>query len=293
MCLKPKEEYMRTRYDAPWIIAYSGEGDEPGHRLLRDGCLVVEDDRIAYVGADRPADVDRVVAVDRVIAPGFISTHTHMQESPADKSLAEDIAKRQFWSTSLIDVLPPRGGALTVEDMQACAEYSVAEHLQSGCTTVLQMGEQSRYVADIVERVGMRAYIAESYRSGRWFTRDGRRVEYEWDEAAGRAGLDRATALVEDFAGRANGRITGFLNPAQIDTCTEELLVASAKAAEELDVPVSLHAAQSVSEFLEIRSSSRSPGGTAGRPSSGSTTSDSWGRAPCSVTSSSPRAAPG
>lgn len=243
---------MRTRYDAPWIIAYSGEGDAPGHRLLRDGCLVVDGDRIAYVGTQRPDDVDRIVAVDRVIAPGFISTHTHMQESPADKSLAEDIAKRQFWSTSLVDVLPPRGAALTVEDMQACAEYSVAEHLQSGCTTVLQMGEQSRYVADVVERAGMRAYIAESYRSGRWFTRDGRRVEYEWDEAAGRAGLDRATALVEEFAGRANGRITGFLNPAQIDTCTEELLVASARAAEELDVPVSLHAAQSVSEFLEI-----------------------------------------
>lgn len=243
---------MRTRYDAPWIIAHSSEGGTPGHRLLRDGSVVVDGDRVSYVGSERPADVDRVVAVDRVIAPGFISTHTHMNESPADKSLTEDIAKRQFWSTNLIEVLPPRAQALNEEDARACVDFSIMEHLQTGCTTVVQMGDQSRYVAEAAERTGLRAYIAESYRSGRWLTSDGRRVEYEWDEAAGWAGFERATALIDEISGRANGRIRGFLAPAQVDTCTEDLLVASARAAQELDVPVSLHAAQSLSEFLEM-----------------------------------------
>lgn len=245
---------MRVRYNAPWIVSYepATEARPAGHRLLEGGCVVVDDDRIAFVGTRYDGPQDRIVDVDRVITPGLISTHTHLHESPADKSLAEDIAKRQFWSTSLIDVLPPRGAALTVADMEACVEYSVVEHLQSGCTTVLQMGEQSSYVADVAERVGMRAYIAESYRSGRWRTTDGRRVEYLWDDAAGWAGLDRARTVIADLEGRADGRIRGFLNPAQVDTCTPELLQESARLAAEFDVPVTVHAAQSLSEFLEI-----------------------------------------
>lgn len=251
---------MRTRYDAPWIIAHTSEGDDPGHRILKNGSIVVEDDRIVYVGSIPHEDVDRVIATPHIIAPGFISTHTHMNESPGDKSLAQDIAKRQFWSSSLIDVLPPRGQAMTDEDERACVDFSIMEHLTSGCTTVLQMGSQAEYIADAAERTGLRAYIAPSYRSGRWFTADGRRVEYEWDEAAGMRGLERAVEFISANNGRANGRITGFLNPAQVDTCTEELLRASADAAEELDVPLSLHAAQSVSEFLEItRRTGRTP----------------------------------
>ncbi|HEX3753143.1 MAG TPA: hypothetical protein VHW06_21415 [Streptosporangiaceae bacterium] len=35
----------------------------------------------------------------------------------------------RVWPTSLIDILPPRGAALTVEGMRACADFSVAEHL--------------------------------------------------------------------------------------------------------------------------------------------------------------------
>jgi cytosine/adenosine deaminase-related metal-dependent hydrolase len=245
---------VRTRYDAPWIIAFddSTPGERGHHALLSNGSVVVEDDRIVWVGREYSGQVDEVVTTDSVISPGFISTHTHMQESPADKSLAEDIAKRQFWSTSLVDVLPPRGAALTIDDMQACADFSVVEHLRGGCTTVVHMGEQGGYIADVAERTGLRAYIADSYRSARWFTRDGRRVEYAWDEDAGWAGLGRAVDLVTALEGRADGRIRGFLNPAQIDTCSAELLRSSAAEAERLDVPVSVHAAQSVSEFLEI-----------------------------------------
>jgi 5-methylthioadenosine/S-adenosylhomocysteine deaminase len=243
---------VRTRYNAPWIISFDGDAPDPGHRLLRDGCVVVEDDRIVHVGRDCPVEVDRTVDTNAVIAPGFISTHAHLNESPADKSLGEDSDRRQFWSTSLIDILPPKGAALASDTMRACADFSVAEHLLAGCTTVLHMGAQSAYVADVAEQAGMRAYVAESFRSARWLTRDGRRVDYEWDEEAGWRGLEKATELVKSVQGRANGRITGFLNPAQVDTCTKELLTASAAAAQELDVPLTVHAAQSMVEFLEM-----------------------------------------
>jgi len=56
--------------------------------------------------------VDSVVDVpDRIVTPGFINTHAHLDESPIDKSVQEDVGNRQFWLTGLIEILPaPRQG---------------------------------------------------------------------------------------------------------------------------------------------------------------------------------------
>ena len=66
-----------TLYRAGWIVAFQ-EGE---HRILRDGCLVVEVDRITHVGPSYDRPVDRTVdAPDRIITPGFINTHAHLDE---------------------------------------------------------------------------------------------------------------------------------------------------------------------------------------------------------------------
>jgi 5-methylthioadenosine/S-adenosylhomocysteine deaminase len=46
--------------------------------------------------------------------------------------------------------------------------------------------------------------------------------------------------------------VQGFLAPAQVDTCSEALLRDSKAAADELGVPISLHASQGVWEFQEM-----------------------------------------
>lgn len=242
---------MKTRYDAPWIIAYQEDGAASGHRTLRDGCVVVADDRIAYVGPDYDGEVDSRVATSDVIAPGYVSTHAHLSESPVDKSLGEDCHPRQFWSTSLVDILPPKGMALDTEGARACIEYSIPELLLSGCTTVLQMGHESEYFAAAADRHGIRAYVGDGYKSGRWLTRDGKRVEYEWFADGGWDGFRRALDLCEGLS-LANGRVLGAMSPMQVDTCSPELLAASLEAANRLDRPISVHAAQSMFEFLEM-----------------------------------------
>ncbi|HIY64850.1 MAG TPA: hypothetical protein H9830_01060, partial [Candidatus Agrococcus pullicola] len=94
-------------YTAPWIVAFQ-DGE---HRLLRNGAVVIEGDSVVHVGKPGEVRADRTENTDSIIAPGFISMHTHMQESPADKGIAEDMEKRQFWSTNLIEILPPRAKA--------------------------------------------------------------------------------------------------------------------------------------------------------------------------------------
>jgi cytosine/adenosine deaminase-related metal-dependent hydrolase len=131
-------------------------------------------------------------------------------------------------------------------------DYAVAELIRTGTTTVMELGPIGDYVADAAEAAGLRAYIADGYRSARWHTKDGRTVQYEWDEEAGREGLRKAVGLIERLQGRAGGRIQGFLSPMQVDTCTEELLRLSRRASDELGVPLALHASQSVFEFDEM-----------------------------------------
>jgi 5-methylthioadenosine/S-adenosylhomocysteine deaminase len=260
-----------TVYRAGWIVAFQ-DGE---HRILRDGCLVVEDDRVVHVGATYDGPADRTVDLpDRIVTPGLINTHAHLDESPIDKSVQEDVGNRQFWLTGLIEILPTEMAGLDEEGTRACVDYSLIELARTGTTTVLQMGGQEEYAADALEASGLRGYVAPMYRSGRWLTPDGKRVDYDWDEDDGRAGFDAATAFVERLRGRAGGRVQGFLAPAQVDTCSEALLRDSKAAADDLGVPISLHASQA-------------------RRWSGSRTSDSSVRARCSAMRSSSAAARG
>jgi 5-methylthioadenosine/S-adenosylhomocysteine deaminase len=56
----------RTAIHAGWIIAFDGEG----HRLLRDGVVVIEGERIVHVGASADGPVDEtIVARDDRTAP--------------------------------------------------------------------------------------------------------------------------------------------------------------------------------------------------------------------------------
>jgi cytosine/adenosine deaminase-related metal-dependent hydrolase len=238
-----------TLYRAGWIVAC--QDDE--HRILRNGCLVVDGDRITHVGPAYDGEVDRTVDLpDRIITPGFINTHAHLDESPIDKSVQEDVGNRQFWLTGLIEILPTEMAGLDDDGARACLDYSLIELARTGTTTVLQMGGAEDYAADAIEASGLRGYVAPMYRSGHWFTPDGKRVDYAWDADGGRSGLDRATAYVERLRGRADDRVQGFLAPAQVDTCSEALLRDSKQAADDLGVPLSLHASQGVWEFQEM-----------------------------------------
>jgi cytosine/adenosine deaminase-related metal-dependent hydrolase len=239
----------RVRINARMIVAHQG-GE---HRLLRDGCLVIEGNEIIHVGKDWDGTPDvEIDATERVISPGFINTHSHLAGSPLDKSYIEDVGKRQWSMSGLPEMLPARGAAMDAEANEVCVDYSMAELLRTGTTTVMEIGGIGDYVADAAEKAGLRAYIANGYRSGRWLTRDGKRIEYEWNEGAGEQGFQAAVEFIERVDGSANGRIKGFLSPLQIDTSTEALLHRSREASDEMGVPLALHVSQSVFEFDAI-----------------------------------------
>ncbi len=224
-----------------------------GHRHLRDGVVVWEDDTIIHVGKSFDGAVDEAVdAPGTVVTPGFINTHVHMTESPLDKSFVEDRGPRNFFLSGLFEFLTARNAAITREMRQACVAYSVPELIRTGTTTVMEIGGLGEDVVELAGKAGLRAYVGQGYRSGRWFTDDGKSVKYEWLEDDGFAAMDAAVKFIADYDGRLNGRIRGFLTPAQVDTCSENLLRRTRSIANEMKVPVALHTSQSVPEFLEM-----------------------------------------
>jgi 5-methylthioadenosine/S-adenosylhomocysteine deaminase len=239
----------RTAIRAGWIIAFDGRG----HRVLRDGVVVVEGDHILHVGTRFEGPVDATVeASDRIVTPGLISTHAHIAGSPLDRSFIEDRGNPQFWYSGLFEMLPVRSAAQDEQAGRACVDFSMAEMLRGGITTVMEIGPLGEYVIERAAHYGLRVYMGLAFRSGRWLTRDGKRVEWEWDEAAGREGLRRAVALHEKYDGAHADLVRCFFSPAQIDTCTPELLREAKRFADAAGRPYQVHTAQSVVEFNEM-----------------------------------------
>src|SRR3546814_11690047 len=123
----------------------------------------------------------------------------------------------------------------------------------SGVTTVVDISSPFDGWLDELAASGIRAVAAPVYRDARWFTRNGHKLEYEWDKKAGREGLERAQRIVELARQHPSGRLSGMMSPVQVDTCSADLLRDSYDYAKERDLPLQIHAAQSATSSTERR----------------------------------------
>ena len=81
----------RIAIHAGHVIAFDGRG----HRLLRDGAVVVEGERIVSVGPRQAATRRGRTSkssrrATRILTPGLISTHAHIGGSPLDRSFIDN-----------------------------------------------------------------------------------------------------------------------------------------------------------------------------------------------------------
>jgi cytosine/adenosine deaminase-related metal-dependent hydrolase len=223
------------------------------HVLLRNGCVVVENDTIVHVGPTFTGEADETLdCPSHLLTPGLIDTHAHLTSAPLDRSFIEDVGRPNFYFSGLPEMLPAIGGAMDVAAERAVADFSIAELIRSGTTTVMEIGWQGEYIADIAEKAGIRAYIADGYGSAKWRTTDGKKMSFFWKDDNGIPGFNHAVDLIERIDGRANGRIKGYLSPMQVAMATPELLRLSREASDSLGVPLALHAAEAVFEFQEM-----------------------------------------
>lgn len=256
---------MRTRIEGGWVVAH----EAGGHRLIREGTVVFEGNRIIHVGAGFDGDADVTIRADgKLVAPGFIDTHVHSGHR-ASHRLISDTGRPIYFGQPFLEISVPKEGAVVKGDprylrhgeagadaaLALNATFTVAELLRNGVTTFIEFGSQlsvQEALAREVDRLGARAYLGPGYDCGRWVGDEEGRLKRVRNDERGLEGLQVAIDFIDRHEGSANGRIRGILVPREVETSSLELLRRTREVADERGLPMATHAAYSVLEFHDV-----------------------------------------
>ena len=250
---------MKTMLQGGYVVAFDGKG----HKIIREGVVVFEDNNIVYVGKLYEGEVDQTIDTKgKLVSPGFINI---LGWAALDVPLRLDgfraarcQSKRYIVDGVGVEDLKPLLG----EDFQTVARFGVMSLLKGGATTSVTVTamdpvpwespmEQTELLAKTAGELGARAYISHNYRSGAKYCLGEGMIRYHWNEEAGRAGLVRGIKFAEKYEGSYGDRIRTMLFPYTFDTCSPKLLQETKKAAQERGLIIHMFTAQSLFEFHE------------------------------------------
>jgi 5-methylthioadenosine/S-adenosylhomocysteine deaminase len=237
--------------NADWVIGW--DKNRMTHYYQRRADVVFSGSTITHVGKNYQGDSEtQIDGKGLCVMPGLINIHAHPFTEIMNKGVLEGSLsgqKGEFeWFKNFFSVMPDP------KDQLVCAEVGFAELLKSGVTTLTDISVPFPGWIDLAERSGLRAYLAPMFTSteGMWEINNGFQVKYQWAKDGGKAQLNQALEIVDAAINNNSSRLNGMIMPAQIDTCSEELLRDSILAANERNIPIQIHAAQFMSEFREI-----------------------------------------
>ncbi|WP_270171511.1 amidohydrolase [Paenibacillus sp. SYP-B4298] len=199
------------------------------------GHMVIEDDRIVYIGEAAPelalTEGARVVkGAGKLYMPGLINTHGH-----AAMSLLRGYSDDKTLQSWLQDYMWPMEGKYVDEDTRVGTSLAVLEMLKSGTTTFVDMYDRMDIVAQVVEQSGMRG----------WLTRGAIGLCSEEEQ---RAKLAEAVEFAKSWNGRADGRIRTMMSPHAPYTCPPAFIEQFVQAAHDLDLPMHTHMSETLAE---------------------------------------------
>jgi len=235
-----------------FIVGFDGEK----HRLLRDGLVIIEGNKIKYVGKTFSGQVDRWIDASRsLVMPGFIDTHYH--GSQANKSYLEDVGNRALYMSNMGGGDKPRFDPMNKEERETFAKYSFIDSLKSGCTTVVALwffdSLNEMKAVDLIDDMGVRVCLGWGMNDGAWAHTQAANVHTEWlGLETGIKMLERATNFIEKYRNTVNGRLMPILYPLTVDLCSAEFQKMVRVRADELKVPISIHAGETVFEFQNM-----------------------------------------
>src|SRR6516165_700985 len=234
--------------NADWIVAFDRGSNS---HIYTSGDVVFHGDTLVQVGGTHSGAVEREISGRGfMVMPGLVNIHSHPASEPLNKGWNDEIGSPKLYNSSLYEIMPLfRPDAAGV---QAAFTVALCELLLSGVTTLVDLSLARSGWVELMAQSGMRGVLAPMYRSARWSTENGYVVKYEWDEAAGRRAMDEALRIVDSAASHNCGRLSGMIAPAQVDTCSVELIRDSYAEALRRKLPMQIHAAQSTVEFHEM-----------------------------------------
>ena len=196
--------------------------------------LVINGDRIAYIGKDLPDNifVEAIIdGKDHIAVPGMVNAHTHaamtLLRSYADDMLLMDWLQNKIW---------PAEANLTDDDVYWGTQLAIVEMLKSGTTTFADMYFFMDKVAEAVAETGIRASLA-------------RGMIGEAPDAEEK--LAESVSLYKNWHGQANGRIRVMFGPHAPYTCSPDYLQKIIREAGNLGAEIHMHLSETEQEVAD------------------------------------------
>ena len=235
------------------IIAFDGTE----HRVLQDGVVVINGDRILHVGQGwQGRAAETIDTAGRLIIPGQISTHAHVGTHEGPRALI-DAGDRRFVRSGFLHFLPtsrdgyPGFGAQA--DGRAALRYGFATLLRHGVTTVLAYApggaDGGAAMLEVAAEFGIRLVWSPIISGGRYWRESDDRVICEIDEAAGLQQLEAALRFSADLP--AGGLVTGAVVLDEYYVSTPTLRREAKVAAAAAGLPFTMHFLEQHREFFE------------------------------------------
>ncbi|MGL5290787.1 MAG: amidohydrolase [Vibrionaceae bacterium] len=207
------------------------------NQVIEHGVVVIKDNKIIAVGDSKLSkkyQSAKVLDVDGdIVMPGLINTHTHASMT-VFRSLADDVPDRLHRY-----IFPLENKLVSREMVRIGADLANVEMVKGGVTTYADMYYFEDEVAKTVDKIGLRAVLGESV------------IKYPVADAKNASeGIAYAVNFIKQY--KNHPRITPAFAPHAPYTNTIEDLQKITKLAEEFDVPVMIHLAETDREVEVI-----------------------------------------
>jgi 5-methylthioadenosine/S-adenosylhomocysteine deaminase len=209
------------------------------------GDVLIRDGRIADIAAEIDDTVNQVIdAAGRAVLPGFVQTHIHLCQTlfrgAADDLSLIDWLKKRVW---------PMEAAHTAESIRASSQLSIVELIKGGTTCALTMEtvRHTEEVLRVVEESGFRATV------GKCMMDKGDGVPQGLHEQTGES-IRESVELIENWHGRAGGRVRCCFAPRFAISCTSELLSQVSELSRKHQVMIHTHASENRNECEIVES---------------------------------------
>ncbi len=214
--------------------------DEQYH-VYEPGAVAVSADKIVAVGPQ--AEIEQRYTADavldchsKVLMPGLVNAHTHVPMTLL-RGLADDL-RLDVWLLGYM--MPVEREFVSPDFVRLGTRLACAEMIRGGVTSFADMYYFEEDIARATAEAGMRAVCSQSI------------LKFPTPDAAS---YEESLAYARNYIQNWKGHplIVPSVAPHAPYTCTDEILTASAELAQEFDVPLHIHIAETAQEVENMR----------------------------------------
>jgi len=233
--------------EAGWVIP-----EAKRESVIRHGAVLVRGARIVEVGTaaalrEKHPGAEVLQLPHAAVMPGLVNTHTHLVGG-FNKAITEDISGHGLFRRAR----PLQEDYVRPQDVYYPGLVHAIEMLKTGTTTINENWMHQQESAKIARDLGIRAVLAEMVREVTLSSPKAGSTERLWDRALAQRGLDLSVALIEQWHGAADGRITCRMGPHAPDMLSEWGFEQVLSLAQKYDIGIHMHLAQVPGEREQV-----------------------------------------